>query len=139
TYGPRMRLDDGRALPAFMGQAIRGEALTVFGDGRQTRSFCYIDDLIEGVYRLLRSDYNEPVNLGNPEEITILQLAQEISALAGVGDCNLQFLALPEDDPKQRQPDISLAKRLLDWSPVVTRREGIRRTYEYFKNTLKNE
>lgn len=139
TYGPRMRLDDGRALPAFMGQAIRGEALTVFGDGRQTRSFCYIDDLIEGVYRLLRSDYNEPVNLGNPEEITILQLAQEISELAGAGDCNLQFSALPEDDPKQRQPDISLAKRLLDWSPAVSRREGIRRTFEYFKNTLKNE
>lgn len=138
TFGPRMRLTDGRALPAFMCQAIKGEGLTVFGTGEQTRSFCYIDDMIEGIYRLLLSDYNAPVNLGNPEEITISELADEIMAICGNEKAHKVFRELPEDDPKQRQPDISLAGELLDWKPVVSRREGLELTFDYFKNILED-
>jgi dTDP-glucose 4,6-dehydratase len=132
TYGPRMRLDDGRALPAFMSQALSGEDLTVFGDGSQTRSFCYVSDLIEGIYRLLLSDYASPVNIGNPNEITLLQFAEEIIKLTG-SDQKIVHLPLPKDDPKQRKPDISLAKKLLDWEPKVDRAEGLKLTYDYFK------
>ncbi len=132
TYGPRMRLNDGRALPAFIGQALRGESLTVFGDGSQTRSFCYVSDLVEGIYRLLLSDYDQPVNLGNPSEITIKEFAEEILKLTG-SKSTIEFKALPEDDPKQRQPDISLAKKVLDWEPKVDRSEGLAKTYTYFK------
>lgn len=132
TYGPRMRLNDGRVLPAFIGQAIRGEDLTVFGDGSQTRAFCYVDDLVEGIYRLLMSNYAEPVNIGNPDEITIKDFAEEILALTGA-DQKIVYHNLPVDDPKQRQPDISLAKQLLDWEPKVNRSEGLKRTYAYFK------
>lgn len=132
TYGPRMRLNDGRALPAFIGQALRGESLTVFGDGSQTRSFCYVSDLVEGIYRLLLSDYDQPVNLGNPSEITIKEFAEEILKLTG-SKSTIEFKALPEDDPKQRQPDISLAKKVLDWEPKVDRSEGLEKTYTYFK------
>ena len=138
TFGPRMRLTDGRALPAFMCQAIKGEGLTVFGTGEQTRSFCYIDDMIEGIYRLLLSDYNAPVNLGNPEEITISELADEIMAICGNEKAHKVLRELPEDDPKQRQPDISLAGELLDWKPVVSRREGLELTFDYFKNILED-
>ena len=138
TFGPRMRLTDGRALPAFMCQAIKGEGLTVFGTGEQTRSFCYIDDMIEGIYRLLLSDYNAPVNLGNPEEITISELADEIMAICGNKKAHKVCRELPEDDPKQRQPDISLAGELLDWKPVVSRREGLELTFYYFKNILED-
>jgi dTDP-glucose 4,6-dehydratase len=133
TYGPRMRLDDGRALPAFMGQALRGEDITVFGDGSQTRSFCYVDDLIEGIYRLLLSDYSSPVNVGNPNEITIKQFAEEIIALTGTNQ-KIVYKPLPTDDPKQRQPDITRAKKLLNWEPKVDRAEGLKITYNYFKN-----
>jgi dTDP-glucose 4,6-dehydratase len=133
TYGPRMRLNDGRVLPAFIGQALRGEDLTVFGDGSQTRSFCYIDDQVEGIYRLLMSDYHLPVNIGNPEEVTILEFAEEIIRLTGTSQ-KIVFKPLPEDDPKQRRPDISLAKRVLGWEPKVSRAEGLRITYEYFKS-----
>lgn len=133
TYGPRMRLNDGRALPAFIGQALRGEDLTVFGDGSQTRSFCYVDDLVEGIFRLLKSDYAGPVNIGNPVEITIKQFAEEIIKLTGT-DQKIIYKDLPKDDPKQRQPDISLAKKLLGWEPKVSREEGLRITYEYFKS-----
>lgn len=139
TYGPRMRLDDGRALPAFMSQAIRGEKLTIFGDGSQTRSFCYIDDMTDGIYRLLQCDHNGPVNLGNPEEISIDQLADEILTLAGRPISMRTYLPLPVDDPKQRQPDIGLANRLLGWVPRIDRREGLRQTFEYFKKILENE
>jgi dTDP-glucose 4,6-dehydratase len=139
TYGPRMRLDDGRALPAFMSQAIRGEKLTIFGDGSQTRSFCYIDDMTDGIYRLLQCDHNGPVNLGNPEEISIDQLADEILTLAGRPISMRTYLPLPVDDPKQRQPDIGLANRLLGWIPRIDRREGLRQTFEYFKKILENE
>ncbi|MBM3165062.1 MAG: SDR family oxidoreductase [Bacteroidetes bacterium] len=132
TYGPRMRLNDGRALPAFIGQALRGEDLTVFGDGSQTRSFCYVDDMIEGIYRLLMSDYALPVNLGNPDEITILDFAKEIMMLTNT-EQKISFGSLPADDPKQRRPDIALAKSLLDWQPRIAREEGLRRTYAYFK------
>lgn len=132
TYGPRMRLNDGRVLPAFIGQALRGEDLTVFGDGSQTRSFCYVDDLIEGIYRLLMSDYVGPVNIGNPDEITISQFAEEIIKLTGTQQ-KVIFKPLPQDDPKQRQPDISLAKKILGWEPKVHRSEGLKITYEYFK------
>jgi dTDP-glucose 4,6-dehydratase len=132
TFGPRMRLDDGRVLPNFMGQALRGEPLTVYGDGSQTRSFCYVDDLVEGAVRLLETDYHEPVNLGNPDEVTILEFAQEILALAG-GQGRVEFRPLPEDDPKVRQPDISRARRLLGWEPKVSRHDGLRRTLEYFR------
>ncbi|GIV42162.1 MAG: hypothetical protein KatS3mg034_1472 [Vicingaceae bacterium] len=138
TYGPRMRLNDGRVLPAFIGQALRGEDLTVFGDGSQTRSFCYIDDLVEGIYRLLMSDYPYPVNLGNPDEITIREFAEEILRLTGTNQ-KIVFKPLPEDDPKQRQPDISLAKKILGWEPKVSRAEGLKMTYEYFKNLPKEE
>jgi dTDP-glucose 4,6-dehydratase len=138
TYGPRMRLNDGRVLPAFIGQALRGEDFTVFGDGSQTRSFCYVDDLVEGIYRLLMSDYVEPVNVGNPDEITILQFAEEIVKLTGTKQ-KIIFKPLPQDDPKQRQPDISLAKKLLGWQPKVSRQEGLKITYEYFKSLSKEE
>jgi len=132
TYGQRMRLNDGRVLPAFIGQALRGENLTVFGDGSQTRSFCYVYDLVEGIYRLLHSDYHEPVNIGNPSEITILQFAQEIIKLTNSAQ-RIVYNPLPKDDPKQRQPDITRAKNVLGWEPKVSREEGLRITYDYFK------
>lgn len=132
TYGPRMRLNDGRALPAFIGQALRGEDLTVFGDGSQTRSFCYVDDLVEGIYRLLLSDYSQPVNLGNPEEITILDFANEIVKLTNT-EQRITFKDLPQDDPRQRRPDILLAQEVLGWKPIVGREEGLSKTYDYFK------
>ena len=135
TYGPRMRIDDGRALPAFFAQALRGEQLTVFGDGSQTRSFCYVSDLVDGIYRLLLSDYHLPVNIGNPDEITIKEFAEEIMKLVGQGE--LAYLPLPKDDPKQRRPDISKAKEILGWEPKVSRAEGVRMTYEYFKKNVK--
>ncbi|MFT5724188.1 MAG: dTDP-glucose 4,6-dehydratase [Bacteroidia bacterium] len=133
TYGPRMRLNDGRALPAFIGQALRGEDITVFGDGSQTRSFCYVDDLVEGIYRLLHSDYPDPVNIGNPDEISILDFAKEIIALTGT-DQKIVLKDLPKDDPKQRKPDITRAKSILNWEPTYSRQEGLKITYEYFKN-----
>lgn len=133
TYGPRMRLNDGRALPAFIGQALRGEDLTVFGDGSQTRSFCYVDDLIEGIYRLLMSDYANPVNIGNPDEITLKEFAEEIIRLTGTSQ-KIVYRPLPADDPKQRKPDISKAKEILGWSPRVNRSEGVKITYDYFKS-----
>jgi dTDP-glucose 4,6-dehydratase len=138
TYGPRMRLNDGRVLPAFIGQALRGEDLTVFGDGSQTRSFCYVDDLVEGIYRLLNSDYEKPVNVGNPSEISISQFAEEIIKLTGT-EQKVIYKDLPVDDPKQRRPDITLAKKLLDWEPKVSRQEGLKITYEYFKSLSKEE
>lgn len=137
TYGPRMRLNDGRALPAFIGQALRGEDLTVFGDGSQTRSFCYVDDLIEGIYRLLMAEYHLPVNIGNPMEISLKEFAEEILKLTGASS-KIIFMPLPADDPKQRKPDISKAKKILDWEPKVSRSAGLALTYEYFKN-LPNE
>ncbi len=136
TYGPRMRVDDGRVMPAFFSQAIRGEGLTIFGDGSQTRSFCYVDDLIEGIYRLLKSDYTQPVNVGNPHEITMTQFAEEVMAMVGNPDATLTYHPLPQDDPKKRRPDISRAKEVLDWEPKVSREEGMRRTYEYFKTVV---
>ena len=138
TYGPRMRLNDGRVLPAFIGQALRGEDLTVFGDGSQTRSFCYVDDLIEGLYRLLLSDYALPVNIGNPDEITILQFAEEIIRLTGTRQ-KIVHHDLPVDDPKKRQPDITRAKNILGWQPKVDRAEGIARTYDYFKGLSRED
>ncbi|OAD91027.1 NAD-dependent dehydratase [Aequorivita soesokkakensis] len=138
TYGPRMRLNDGRVIPAFIGQALRGENLTVFGDGMQTRSFCYVDDEVEGLYRLLLSDYALPVNIGNPEEITILDFAKEIIKLTGT-DQKIVFKPLPQDDPLQREPDISKAREILGWEPKVSREEGMRKTFEYFKNLTKEE
>jgi len=132
TYGPRMRLNDGRVLPAFIGQALRGEDITIFGDGSQTRSFCFVDDLVEGIYRLLLSDYAYPVNIGNPSEITIKQFAEEIIALTGTTQ-KVIYLPLPKDDPKQRQPDITKARQILGWEPKVSRAEGLKITYEYFK------
>lgn len=135
TYGPRMRLDDGRVLPAFIGQALRGEDLTVFGDGSQTRSFCYVDDLVEGIYRLLLSDYPYPVNVGNPDEITIKEFAEEIIRLTGTSQ-KIIYKELPQDDPKQRQPDISRAREILGWEPKVSRAEGLKITYEYFKKVV---
>lgn len=138
TYGSRMRLNDGRVIPAFMGQALRGEDLTVFGDGMQTRSFCFIEDQIEGIYRLLLSDYVYPVNIGNPEEMTILDFAEEIIKLTGSKN-KILFKELPEDDPMQRRPDISLAKKILGWEPKVSREEGMRKTFEYFKSLSKEE
>ncbi len=131
TYGPRMRLKDGRALPAFISQALNGEDLTVFGEGGQTRSFCYVDDLIEGIHRLLMSDHPDPVNLGNPNEITILEFAEEVKRLTGTSS-RIVHKELPEDDPKQRQPDISKAKKLLDWEPRIDREDGLKRTIEHF-------
>lgn len=135
TYGPRMRLDDGRALPTFMSQALRGEDITMFGDGSQTRSFCYVDDLVEGIYRLLLSDYAGPVNIGNPSEITLMQFAEEVLALTG-SKSKIVFKPLPQDDPKQRQPDITKAKNILGWEPKVDRHEGLKRTLEYFKQHI---
>ncbi len=136
TYGPRMRLNDGRVLPAFMGQALRGEDLTVFGDGSQTRSFCYVDDLVEGIYRLLMSDCADPVNVGNPSEITIAQFAEEIIKLTGT-DQKVIYHPLPTDDPKQRQPNITKAKEILGWEPKVGREEGLKITWDYFKSLPK--
>lgn len=133
TYGPRMRLNDGRVLPAFIGQALRGEDLTIFGDGSQTRAFCYVDDLVEGIYRLLMSDYAFPVNIGNPNEITMNDFAQEIIKLTGTSQ-KIVYHPLPQDDPKQRQPDITKAKALLNWEPKISREEGLKITYDYFKN-----
>ena len=132
TYGPRMRLNDGRALPAFIGQALRGEDLTVFGDGSQTRSFCYVDDQVDGIYRLLLSDYTMPVNIGNPNEISLKDFAEEVLRLTG-STAKIIYKPLPVDDPKQRQPDITKAKKLLQWEPKVERAEGLKKTYEYFK------
>lgn len=132
TYGPRMRVDDGRALPAFFSQAIRGEEITVFGDGSQTRSFCFVDDLVEGIYRLLLSDYHLPVNIGNTEEITILDFAKEVLQIVNNPKAQIVFKDLPKDDPKVRQPDISTAKKILDWEPSISRAEGLQKTYEYF-------
>jgi dTDP-glucose 4,6-dehydratase len=135
TYGPRMRLNDGRALPAFVGQVLRGEDLTVFGDGSQTRSFCYVSDLIEGIYRLLFSDEYRPVNIGNPHEISLLDFANEIITLSGTPS-KITFKPLPQDDPKQRQPDISRAKEVLGWEPKIAREKGLAMTYDYFKKQL---
>ncbi len=138
TYGPRMRLNDGRVLPAFIGQALRGEDLTMFGDGSQTRSFCYVADLVDGIYKLLLSDYHLPVNIGNPSEITIKEFGEEILKLTGANQ-KLISLPLPADDPKQRKPDITKAKALLGWEPKVNRAEGLKITYEYFKSLPKEE
>jgi dTDP-glucose 4,6-dehydratase len=138
TYGPRMRLNDGRALPAFIGQALRGEDLTVFGDGSQTRSFCFVDDLVEGIYRLLMSDYDMPVNVGNPSEITLKEFAEEVIRLTGISQ-KIVYKPLPVDDPKQRQPDITKAKEILGWEPKIARAEGLKVTYEYFKNLPQEE
>ncbi len=135
TYGERMRVEDGRAIPAFMSQALRGEDVTVFGDGSQTRSVCYVSDLIDGIYRLMMSDQPNPVNIGNPDEVTMLQLAEEIVALTG-SKSKIVFRPLPQDDPKVRQPDITKAKELLSWSPKVDRKDGLRRTMQYFKQKL---
>jgi len=138
TYGPRMRLNDGRVLPAFIGQALRGEDLTIFGDGSQTRAFCYVDDLVEGIVRLLNSDYVYPVNIGNPDEITIGEFAEEIIRLTGT-DQKVIYKDLPVDDPKQRKPDITKAQTLLDWNPKVGRAEGLKITYDYFRNLSQEE
>jgi dTDP-glucose 4,6-dehydratase len=138
TYGPRMRLNDGRALPAFIGQALRGENLTVFGDGSQTRSFCYVDDLVDGIYRLLLSDYSHPVNIGNPTEITLKEFAEEVLALTG-NKVQIEYRPLPVDDPKQRKPDITKAQTILGWNPKVNRKEGLAITYEYFKSLSSHE
>ncbi len=138
TYGPRMRLNDGRVIPAFMGQALRGEDLTVFGDGLQTRSFCYVDDQIEGIYKLLLSDYVYPINIGNPHEITIKDFAEEIIKLTGTQQ-KIIYKDLPVNDPLQRQPDISLAKKELNWHPLVERAEGMKITFDYFKGLSKDE
>jgi dTDP-glucose 4,6-dehydratase len=135
SYGPRMRLDDGRVLPNFMGQALRGEPLTIYGDGSQTRSFCYVDDLTDGIVRLLGVDFHEPVNLGNPSEITILEFAREILALSG-SKSPIVNRPLPQDDPKLRRPDISRARTLLNWEPRIDRREGLRRTLDYFQKRV---
>ncbi len=138
TYGPRMRLNDGRVLPAFIGQVLRGEDLTVFGDGSQTRSFCYVDDLIEGIFRLLMSDYPDPVNLGNPEEISILDFAKEVLEMTGSGN-KITYKPLPVNDPKVRQPDITLARKILDWEPKIPRKEGLMKTLEYFRSLPREE
>jgi len=135
TYGPRMRMDDGRALPTFMSQALRGEDVTVYGDGSQTRSFCYVDDLVDGIYRLLLSDYSSPVNIGNPSEITLLQFAEEVIKLTG-SKSKIVYEPLPQDDPKQRQPDITKAREILGWEPKVDRSEGLKRTLEFFKANI---
>ncbi len=135
TYGPRMRLDDGRVVPNLMGQALRGEPLTVYGDGSQTRSFCYVEDLVEGIYRLLQADFHEPVNLGNPNEVSILDFAKEILALSG-SKSEVVFKPLPQDDPKVRRPDISRARKLLGWEPRIERHEGMRRTLEFFRSKV---
>ena len=137
TYGPRMRVNDGRVLPAFFSQAIRGEGLTVFGDGMQTRSFCYVDDLVEGIYRLLLSDYANPVNIGNPSEITMMQFAKEIMELVNNPKAHIDYRPLPVDDPKQRKPDITKARDILGWEPKFDREKGLALTYEYFKKVVK--
>ena len=137
TYGPRMRVNDGRVLPAFFSQAMRGEGLTVFGDGSQTRAFCYVDDLVEGIYRLLLSDYENPVNIGNPDEITIKQFGEEVLKLVGNPKAKLIYKDLPKDDPKQRKPHIEKAQKILGWNPTVDRAKGMKRTYEYFKTVVK--
>ena len=139
TYGPRMRVNDGRVLPAFFSKAIRGEGLTVFGDGSQTRSFCYVDDLVDGIFRLLMSDYDQPVNIGNPQEITVLEFASEILKLVNNPEAHIVFKELPVDDPKQRKPDITKARTILGWEPKVNREEGLARTYEYFKQVVKTD
>lgn len=136
TYGPRMRLNDGRVLPAFMGQVLRGEPLTVFGEGQQTRSFCYVTDLVDGIYRLLLSEENYPVNIGNPVEITVLELAREIIAMVPETKSSVVYRDLPEDDPKRRRPDITRAQTLLGWNPAVDRAEGLARTLEYFRSVV---
>jgi dTDP-glucose 4,6-dehydratase len=136
TFGPRMRLDDGRALPAFFVQAIKGEDITVFGDGTQTRSFCFVDDMIEGIYKLILSNYTNPINLGNPDEISVKEIAEEVIKLTGTKS-KIVYKDLPIDDPRQRQPDISKAKELLGWEPKISRAEGLKITYDYFKNALK--
>ncbi len=138
TYGPRMRLNDGRALPAFIGQALRGEDLTVFGDGTQTRSFCYVDDLVEGIYRLLFSNYSQPVNIGNPNEISLKDFAEEVLSLTR-SKVKIVYKELPIDDPKQRKPDITIAKTILEWEPKVNRAEGLKKTYEYFRELPRTE
>jgi dTDP-glucose 4,6-dehydratase len=138
TYGPRMRLNDGRVIPAFIGQALRGEDLTIFGDGMQTRSFCYVSDQVEGIYKLLLSKYNFPVNIGNPNEITIKDFADEIISLTGT-DQKVTYKELPQNDPLQRQPDISLAKELLGWEPIINRSEGMKLTLDYFKSLSTEE
>lgn len=138
TYGPRMRLNDGRALPAFIGQALRGEDLTVFGDGSQTRSFCFVGDLVEGIYRLLMCNYHLPVNIGNPNEISLKEFAEEVLALTG-NKVKIVYKPLPVDDPKQRQPDITKAKQLLNWRPQVDRQEGLKITYDYFRALPESE
>jgi dTDP-glucose 4,6-dehydratase len=137
TYGSRMRINDGRVLPAFFSQAIRGEGLTIFGDGSQTRSLCYVDDLVEGIYRLLLSDYHLPVNIGNPDEITVKGIAEEIIALVGNPKAHIIYKELPTDDPKQRKPDITKAKEILGWEPRYNRAEGLAKAYEYFKIAVK--
>lgn len=138
TYGPRMRLNDGRVLPAFIGQALRGEDITIFGDGSQTRAFCYVDDLVEGIYRLLMSQCADPVNIGNPDEITIKDFAEEIIKLTGTTQ-KVVYKPLPTDDPKQRRPDITKAQNLLGWQPTIDRAEGLKRTYAYFKSLSEEE
>jgi len=138
TYGPRMRLNDGRVLPAFIGQALRGEDLTIFGDGKQTRSFCYVDDLVEGIFRLLMSDYTMPMNIGNPDEITISEFAEEIIKLTGTSQ-KVIYKPLPTDDPLQRQPNIDKARKIIDWEPKVSRAEGLKITYDYFKSLPQEE
>ncbi|MEO8174096.1 MAG: UDP-glucuronic acid decarboxylase family protein [Sediminibacterium sp.] len=138
TYGPRMRLNDGRALPAFIGQALRGEDLTVFGDGSQTRSFCYVDDLVEGIYRLLMSDYSMPVNIGNPNEISLKDFAEEVLKLTGAS-VKIIYKPLPVDDPKQRRPDITKAREILGWEPKIERAEGLKKTFDYFKSLPREE
>ena len=135
TYGSRMRINDGRALPTFINQAIKNEPLTVFGDGNQSRSFCYIDDLINGIYKLLKSDYNKPINLGNPQEITINEVAKEIILLSG-NDCKIIYKKLPKNDPLMRKPDISKARKILNWKPIVSREEGLKQTFKYYKSIL---
>jgi dTDP-glucose 4,6-dehydratase len=137
TYGPRMRLDDGRVVPNLMGQALRGEALTIYGDGSQTRSFCYVSDLVDGIYRLLATEFHEPVNLGNPNEVSILDFAKEILKLSG-SNSRIEFKPLPQDDPKVRRPDITRARTLLGWEPKVERHDGMRQTMDYFRGTLQS-
>ncbi len=136
TYGPRMRLNDGRVLPNFMKQALTGEPITIYGEGQQTRSFCFVSDLVEGIVRLLHTDFSEPVNLGNPNEITVLQLAEEIIRLVDGTKSKIVHEGLPQDDPKRRKPDITRAKTLLGWEPVVDRAEGLKRALEYFRAVI---